>query len=1354
MMKYKLLLFFFLVASLCSAQVPGPVQRTALLTLQQAKTVESSKAGQFGLTDAQGNQRYAQFVEIDLVPIGYTPTATGNTQNYSEFVTTATGDVWYIDWQGRGKKISGSGGAACDYDWLQISDNSCPNAITDSIYKYKYVAIGARYVWPLAQLLVSDSTNEAAAVIAGQRGGSLVIYNNITGNSTTLQLAGSGTNLFIDSTGTFSIKYAAGGTQALPSAATTIMKMSAVDSTLQLAAFSASRPPDTAVLNNIAYYGADGKFRKRPVDDLTAFVTPERFGAKADFKRLTGLSATRGTKIVTCSSCFSKSDVGKLIAIAYARIDTGYNIARRVTMNSRVVSFNNSSSIVIDSFIDVNTTNVKGYIATNNFDAIQTMLEFCDTSKTKLVMLGAGTYLSVPSKGTKQRAGFLGLQTLGSIYIKGQGQGVSTIKVGEEFIQRANLAATNAKRVNGLNIYKDGSQIFEDFTLESADTVSTEFVGGSPAFYTEQRANQIQSIIINRVTTQADWSEALNSSRGGSATRAYKVLLSNDTLAGKAQPVSYFSQDGANKILTLDKVVFIGGGQKAADTLTAAVNVSSGSNILTVTTPGFSWYNYYTPSGRNWNVWVNGAPLGAITSITSPTVATVTTNSAVNVTAGQLRVNYATDGVFGHILYIHPNVSIEARDCDYYKGNDINIYSSGGVPGVQGYNRWIRNQLNGKSNIGFYADQTNIITKPFANGGYTYFEDCPRFSSLLTIGKSVIKGYTTGLVLGDTVKLIDVKTYPFASGFLDLRVGGFCEMDGGSIGSISINGAGKYVLRNVGAQQNSSGLTILNAGQIQATGCSFMKLSPFIATGNLSTSKLFKFDECTFGLQPYLTTFDQPTLSQSMTYNSTQLEIFRQMWSFSNCSWDGGNTLVPIANIPAGFLPVSEGVNNANGIYNTRSNDIDTLYSAIFSTRGNKVGISTKNGVNYIVYGSVNVNIVSHFLYNTPLWRGTLQVNCIDTFLINPGINVRTLVSRKRAFNEVVNFQFQPDKAILQEISSTTNNTSIAKPTRTGRIGERVKKSNFDGTEWVYRATINSGVKNTSMVGASLPVLETLVDKPTLGYEYADRYVAPDTMLSISVPTSLGTEVFTVNKYGQLVGASGGTGFINFRTKQIKIVTLGASATLNTAGTLTTNYKYFTGGAWIEDVAWKVSGNTVAGYKRIGTNDNYSLRLYTNNLLRATIDSTGQAGFGVALPTAGVHLRPGASGVGGSPLKFSIGAKFQASLEPGSVNFDGGDWYGSDGTYNYNFVKSLIVSPLLDFPDTAPHVCEELNVTLVGVSDRDPIIVGVPTAVMPPQGFFTAYVSAANTITVRYCNTSAGNLDPSLGTFKLTTVKQ
>lgn len=110
MTKQKLFIYLILAFSSAVA-IAQPAKRTALSTLEQAKTVESSKAGQVPLSNTNGDLRYAQFPEIDLTPIGFTPAATGNTSNYSEFVTAPDGNLYYIDWQGRGLLLTATAAA-------------------------------------------------------------------------------------------------------------------------------------------------------------------------------------------------------------------------------------------------------------------------------------------------------------------------------------------------------------------------------------------------------------------------------------------------------------------------------------------------------------------------------------------------------------------------------------------------------------------------------------------------------------------------------------------------------------------------------------------------------------------------------------------------------------------------------------------------------------------------------------------------------------------------------------------------------------------------------------------------------------------------------------------------------------------------------------------------------------------------------------------------------------------------------------------------------------------------------------------------------------------------------------------
>lgn len=94
--------FTYLLFLACFAAAAQPAKRTALSTLEQAKVVEGTKAGQVPLSNVNGDLRYAQFPEIEPSAIGFTPATTGNTSNYSEFVTAPDGNLYYIDWQGRG----------------------------------------------------------------------------------------------------------------------------------------------------------------------------------------------------------------------------------------------------------------------------------------------------------------------------------------------------------------------------------------------------------------------------------------------------------------------------------------------------------------------------------------------------------------------------------------------------------------------------------------------------------------------------------------------------------------------------------------------------------------------------------------------------------------------------------------------------------------------------------------------------------------------------------------------------------------------------------------------------------------------------------------------------------------------------------------------------------------------------------------------------------------------------------------------------------------------------------------------------------------------------------------------------
>lgn len=244
--------------------------RIKLTQLEQSKTVEGAKSGQVGLTNSAGDQRYAQYVEINTVAIGYTPTATGNpSANYSEFVTDPSGNVWYIDWQGNGKQLTG-GGSTCDVDWLRISDNGCPIAITDSLYKYKYAAIGARLVWPGAKFLVNDSTSAALEVIQGSRNARTAWYDGNGGTWSMFDHGGS-TPVWYLPVGANLLYKTATGTPQGPIGQVNHFAINSQDSTIQMHQYPRTRN-DTATVLNFLYTDASGKIRSKPTGSFPVSV--------------------------------------------------------------------------------------------------------------------------------------------------------------------------------------------------------------------------------------------------------------------------------------------------------------------------------------------------------------------------------------------------------------------------------------------------------------------------------------------------------------------------------------------------------------------------------------------------------------------------------------------------------------------------------------------------------------------------------------------------------------------------------------------------------------------------------------------------------------------------------------------------------------------------------------------------------------------------------------------------------------------------------------------------------------------------------------------------------------------------
>jgi hypothetical protein len=65
----------------------------------------------------------------------------------------------------------------------------------------------------------------------------------------------------------------------------------------------------------------------------------------------------------------------------------------------------------------------------------------------------------------------------------------------------------------------------------------------------------------------------------------------------------------------------------------------------------------------------------------------------------------------------------------------------------------------------------------------------------------------------------------------------------------------------------------------------------------------------------------------------------------------------------------------------------------------------------------------------------------------------------------------------------------------------------------------------------------------------------------------------------------------------------------------------------------------------------------------------------------------------------------------------------------------------------------DLTITVTGAADGDVVSLGVPNAAVNANTFYSAWVSAANTVTVRFNNYSIGTVDPASALFKVFVTK-
>jgi hypothetical protein len=153
-----------------------------------------------------------------------------------------------------------------------------------------------------------------------------------------------------------------------------------------------------------------------------------------------------------------------------------------------------------------------------------------------------------------------------------------------------------------------------------------------------------------------------------------------------------------------------------------------------------------------------------------------------------------------------------------------------------------------------------------------------------------------------------------------------------------------------------------------------------------------------------------------------------------------------------------------------------------------------------------------------------------------------------------------------------------------------------------------------------------------------------------------------------------------------------------------------------------------------------------------SVNKDGFLAIGEISASAALHITAGTAAAGTAPLKLNAGTNL-TTPEAGAIEFDGTNYYATSGSTRYTLAKTLTTTASLDFASTAAQTSSDLTITLNGVAAGDAVSLGVPTSARNANSSFEAWVSAANTVTVRFNNYSTASINPASGTFRVVVTK-
>jgi len=229
----------------------------------------------------------------------------------------------------------------------------------------------------------------------------------------------------------------------------------------------------------------------------------------------------------------------------------------------------------------------------------------------------------------------------------------------------------------------------------------------------------------------------------------------------------------------------------------------------------------------------------------------------------------------------------------------------------------------------------------------------------------------------------------------------------------------------------------------------------------------------------------------------------------------------------------------------------------------------------------------------------------------------------------------------------------------------------------------------------------------------------------------LNTTATTVNAFGAATNIVMGGATTTGTTTTSGLAMTFNSLTYGTGVYITTNAASMSSGAKLLDIV--MTGNGPGSGSMSAANVTLS---GTNSF--SSITTTGQTISNTRTGTSSTNIALTLTASGGST---STALNVTA----------GGVVIGTSGTA---ILKVLSATATLDFGSTAAGAVSDLTITVTGAALNDVVILGAPNGSVPAAGTFFAWVSATNTVKVRFANNAlVTSYDPASGTYRVTVIQ-